>query len=939
MSKVRFINIPTEIHNFRTGDVIPVDGPNGTAKISKDDLLKETAENAAESGLLVLNKGSETTIGDVSKFRLPDDIYKSVELKKVSLTSVNDAVARFSSGKTASNSTCRIYGFVTADSDYKMSITLTGDTAGSQTKKTFSLNLYANERKYFDDSFTCDSATDLSVFFSMRGMTDGNVVFDRCVLVVDGVSVNIDSLTRFVYGSFNSSVSSHNYSGVAMHEEITDDYVRELQIDNGYHYSRSLKKIALTSVNDAVGMGTISFANTGVTGLKFYTLVSSDVDFTLELQFTPNSDGTSPVYVQRTKIFKGKCRLVSVDAAFASTDFTNLYVFVSMRGVSDAAITYERPYVLYSGKYYPLTDLNAWFNIGSFTKTITDNSFVGAPFISELSNPMVDAFRIGELHKDITLKKVTLTSVNDAIGRSTIPFANTGVTGYKLLGVVTADVDTALTILTSSVADGSTTYTITSYRLHKDIPTEIEIDASFASVDLTNLYVFFQMRGVSGATFVYDRFAVKYNGDYYPITDMSVAFNIGSFTKTITDNSFVGVSRNDEILPPMVKPCRLENDIFKAQTLYKITLTSVNDAIASCNTGANPQGVTNVKLVGMITADIDKVVTILVSPKTDGTNAVTRSVVLSANKTKYFEIDFPFSSVDFTNLSVFFQMRGVSDAMFVYDRCYVEVNGERYPIHQLNRFVFGSFTSSVASNNFRGCVGRDEIQGLNKLEGKDILVLGDSISDTQGTNYRYPYYIAQITGATQINYAVSSAGYAKNALYPHPIWGQADTKVCDMVVKAHTNGIACDLVIMAAGTNDWDFAAPLGQLSDVELDTMTNPTFYWYVAKAIKNLIEYYPMATYLVIIPLPRNQPSGSGNQHTVKTATGKTLIDYCNAIKEVCYWFSIPYLDMMQDSNLHLESATAKAQWMPDGLHPSSLYASSIFAPMVINRFNELL
>lgn len=34
---------------FRTGDVIPVDGPQGTAKMSKDDLLKEAAENALGS--------------------------------------------------------------------------------------------------------------------------------------------------------------------------------------------------------------------------------------------------------------------------------------------------------------------------------------------------------------------------------------------------------------------------------------------------------------------------------------------------------------------------------------------------------------------------------------------------------------------------------------------------------------------------------------------------------------------------------------------------------------------------------------------------------------------------------------------------------------------------------------------------------------------------
>lgn len=39
----------TSITAFRTGDVIPVDGPDGTAKMTKDNLLKETAEAAATS--------------------------------------------------------------------------------------------------------------------------------------------------------------------------------------------------------------------------------------------------------------------------------------------------------------------------------------------------------------------------------------------------------------------------------------------------------------------------------------------------------------------------------------------------------------------------------------------------------------------------------------------------------------------------------------------------------------------------------------------------------------------------------------------------------------------------------------------------------------------------------------------------------------------------
>ena len=47
----RIRGLSTSIIAFRTGDVIPVDGPNGTAKMSKDNLLKETAQNALAVGV------------------------------------------------------------------------------------------------------------------------------------------------------------------------------------------------------------------------------------------------------------------------------------------------------------------------------------------------------------------------------------------------------------------------------------------------------------------------------------------------------------------------------------------------------------------------------------------------------------------------------------------------------------------------------------------------------------------------------------------------------------------------------------------------------------------------------------------------------------------------------------------------------------------------
>ena len=44
-------NLATTITAFRTGDVIPVDGPQGTAKMPKDDLLRVTAENALDGNV------------------------------------------------------------------------------------------------------------------------------------------------------------------------------------------------------------------------------------------------------------------------------------------------------------------------------------------------------------------------------------------------------------------------------------------------------------------------------------------------------------------------------------------------------------------------------------------------------------------------------------------------------------------------------------------------------------------------------------------------------------------------------------------------------------------------------------------------------------------------------------------------------------------------
>lgn len=85
----------TSITAFRTDDVIPVDGPSGTAKMSKDDLLRETAENAVESGVA----GSKI---------VQDELVKASTEGVTDLATIIDEQRRFNaSGMVYTNSTTK----------------------------------------------------------------------------------------------------------------------------------------------------------------------------------------------------------------------------------------------------------------------------------------------------------------------------------------------------------------------------------------------------------------------------------------------------------------------------------------------------------------------------------------------------------------------------------------------------------------------------------------------------------------------------------------------------------------------------------------------------------------------------------------------------------------------------------------------------------------
>ena len=69
-------SLPTTITAFRTGDVIPVDGPSGTAKMPKDDLLQVTAENAIGGNLAPAFDQNKSDTGDGYSYHVNDLVTK-----------------------------------------------------------------------------------------------------------------------------------------------------------------------------------------------------------------------------------------------------------------------------------------------------------------------------------------------------------------------------------------------------------------------------------------------------------------------------------------------------------------------------------------------------------------------------------------------------------------------------------------------------------------------------------------------------------------------------------------------------------------------------------------------------------------------------------------------------------------------------------------------
>ena len=288
--------------------------------------------------------------------------------------------------------------------------------------------------------------------------------------------------------------------------------------------------------------------------------------------------------------------------------------------------------------------------------------------------------------------------------------------------------------------------------------------------------------------------------------------------------------------------------------------------------------------------------------------------------------------------------------------------------------AFASFCGRIDTYDFqvRRYAGTYTVQELERknsdyLTGKRLYVIGDSIaqgivSDGTAPLSPWPVIVADTLGMTLTNYGISASTIAVAAgnggMYASLADLQAATKVTGMYYTVLTgnqtfqvyywNGSTlststrklrtpivqryafmaddADVVLVAGGTNDFQYNwTTVGTMAD-----RTEDTFYGAMHLLCLGLLDKYIGKEIVFCTPIKRAQTNLDTNADTdahkggaygtpeSENLFGKTLGDYCEIIKEVCAYYSIPVIDMYSCSNLNPSIASQSSLFDSWKTHP---------------------
>lgn len=213
-------------------------------------------------------------------------------------------------------------------------------------------------------------------------------------------------------------------------------------------------------------------------------------------------------------------------------------------------------------------------------------------------------------------------------------------------------------------------------------------------------------------------------------------------------------------------------------------------------------------------------------------------------------------------------------------------------------------------------------EDINIWNGKKAVFLGDSI--TAGSWYNptlktwenmienWTYWVSKFCGMTYKNYGIG--GTHVSSAYNSGDGSKAE--------QAFTNRYSsmdddADVVFVMGGTNDWlpdhTDTAPFGSISD-----NTDISFCGAIRVLCEGLIKKYNGKQIFFLTPICNR------NQSSANPTTGKTLQEYCDAIKEICNMYSIEVINTHANAPLHFmiaENADKYCSQQDGSMHPNDL------------------
>ena len=195
------------------------------------------------------------------------------------------------------------------------------------------------------------------------------------------------------------------------------------------------------------------------------------------------------------------------------------------------------------------------------------------------------------------------------------------------------------------------------------------------------------------------------------------------------------------------------------------------------------------------------------------------------------------------------------------------------------------------------------------LRNKKIGILGDSITAGIGAS----------------DFAHSFVGLMSNEFGDGNVYGygiNASLIANSASIQINPNSMATryanmsddlDIVVVFGGINDWYYGTGWGDDASTDISTFNGA-----LNVLMSGLEQKYPGKE--IIFVTPYSADYASRNTDGTNPQTGKTLLDYRNAIMDKARYHAIPVIDLYGEGGMDIaHSSNAKTYYTADGLHPN--------------------